>query len=135
MAITPNTWLRLVQTPIEIDNKNQLTFENSKKQTDYFLSLTHLATVDISYQRKDNAIMFPEHIDNLLKYNYVMYKNQNYGNKIFYAFITGMEYINDGCTKIYITTDVFQTWQFDLNFKDSFIEREMIDVDKDVPRK
>ena len=60
--------------------------------------------------------------------------NENYGTKIFYAFITGMEYINDACTKIYITTDVVQTWQFDLNFKDSFIERDMIDVDKDVPR-
>lgn len=133
MAITPNTWLRLVQTPIEIDNKNQLTFENSKKQADYFFSLSHLEITEISYQRKDNAIMFPEHIDKLLKYNYVIYMNENYGTKIFYAFITGMEYINDGCTKIYITTDVFQTWQFDLNFKDSFIEREMIDVDKDVP--
>lgn len=135
MAITPNTWLRLVQTPIEIDNKNQLTFENSKKQTDYFFSLPHLEINEISYQRKDNAIMFPEHIDKLLKFNYVMYLNRNYGHKRFYAFITRMEYINDGCTKIYITTDVFQTWQFDLNFKDSFIEREMIDVDNDVPRK
>lgn len=134
MAITPDTWLRLVQTPIEIDNKNQLTFENREKQVSYFLSLPHLAIDDISYQRKDNAIMYPEHIDNLLKHNYVMYKNQNYGNKIFYAFITGMEYINDGCTKVYITTDAFQTWQFDLKFKDSFIEREMIDVAKDIPR-
>ena len=134
MAITPDTWLRLVQTPIEIDNKNQLTFENVGKQASYFLSLPYKEITEISFQRKDNAIMFPEHIDNLLKYNYVMYINRNYGHKRFYAFITGMEYINDGCTKIYITTDVFQTWQFDLNFKDSFIEREMIDVAKDVPR-
>lgn len=63
-----------------------------------------------------------------------MYKNSNYSNKWFYAYITRMEYENDGMTNIYITTDVFQTWQFDLNFKESFIEREMLAKADDVPR-
>ena len=36
-------------------------------------------------------------------------------------------------TNISITTDVFQTWQFDLNFKQCFVEREMINVADDVP--
>lgn len=56
------------------------------------------------------------------------------GNKWFYAFITNMTYVNDNRTDITITTDVFQTWQFDINFKESFIEREMIAVSDDVPR-
>ena len=41
MAITPQTVLRLVKVPLEIDNKNQLTFENEQKQREYFLSLPH----------------------------------------------------------------------------------------------
>ena len=45
-----------------------------------------------------------------------------------------MEYVNDSMTNIYIKTDVFQTWQFDLIYKQSFIEREMINVSDDVPR-
>lgn len=134
MAITPQTVLRLVKVPLEIDNKNQLTFENEQKQREYFLSLPHKEIQEISYQRKDNVIMFPEHIDNLLEYNYVMYLNENYTNKWFYAFITNMEYITDYNTKISITTDVFQTWQFKINFKESFIEREMINVTDDIPR-
>jgi len=45
-----------------------------------------------------------------------------------------MEYINDNMTLISITTDVFQTWQFDFTFKQSFVEREMINVADDIPR-
>lgn len=133
MAITPQTVLRLVKVPLEIDNKNQLTFENEQKQREYFLSLPHKEIREISYQRKNNVIMFPEHIDNLLEYNYVMYLNENYTNKWFYAFITNMEYETDHNTIISISTDVFQTWQFQFQFKESFIEREMINVNEDIP--
>ena len=45
-----------------------------------------------------------------------------------------MQYINDNCTFIIIETDVFQTWQFDINIKQSFVEREMINVADDIPR-
>lgn len=74
------------------------------------------------------------HIDDLMEYNYCIYQNDNYTDKWFFAYITNMRYLNDGCTEISITTDVFQTWQFDINFKQSFIEREMINVSEDVPR-
>lgn len=62
-----------------------------------------------------------------------MYQNNNYSNKWFYAFITNMQYENNGTTLISITTDVWQTWQFDITWKQSFIEREMIDVQDDIP--
>lgn len=64
-----------------------------------------------------------------------MYQNENYSNKWFYAFIDGMKYINDSMTEISISTDVWQTWQFDLEFMESFVEREMINVSDDIPRK
>lgn len=40
-----------------------------------------------------------------------------------------MEYVNDTMTHIYIETDVFQTWQFDFIYKQSFIEREHVNDD------
>lgn len=133
MAITPNTNLFLLKVPIEIDNKNQLTFENKEKQLEYFMSLENIEVDNFSYQRKDSTIRFPEHIDKLLEYNYCIYQNENYSEKWFYAFITNMRYLNDSVTEITIATDVWQTWQFDLKFKQSFIEREMINVAEDVP--
>lgn len=124
MAVTPNTVLYLLKSPIELDNLNQLTFANKEAQANYFLSLPQIEVNKITYQRKDNVIRFPAHIDSIMEYNYVMYQNSNYGNKWFYAFIINMEYANDGMTLITIKTDVFQTWQFDIDVKRSFVVRE-----------
>lgn len=134
MAIQPDTNLYLLKCPLELSNKHQITFTNKETQFEYFDSLNKLEIERISYQRKDSMIRFPAHIDSLLEYNYCMYQNDNYSEKWFYAFIVNMEYVNDNMTYIYIKTDSFQTWQFDLIFKQSFIEREMIAVSDDVPR-
>ena len=133
MNITPDTNIRLLKSPLKLDNKNQITFANVSAQTNYFLSLTHLEVEGSMYQRKDSAIFYPAIYDDLIGYNYVMYQNENYSNKWFYAFITGMEYLNDNTTKISILTDPFQTWQFDIVYKPSFVEREMINIGEDVP--
>ena len=133
MNITPDTNIRLLKCPIKLDNKNQITFANLRSQTDYFLSLPFEEVEGSMYQRKDSSIYFPAIYDDLTEFTYVMYQNENYSNKWFYAFITGMEYLNDNTTRISILTDPFQTWQFDLTYKPSFVEREMINVSSDVP--
>ncbi len=133
MALTPDTDIRLLKVPIELDNKNQLTFANTTAQENYFLGLNdYIEYNSCQYQRKNSIMNIPAHIDSILEYNYVMYKNDNYTDKWFYAFIVNMEYINDGLTAVTIETDVFQTWQFDLTWKQSFIEREMLATADDV---
>ena len=124
MAITPDTNIKLLKCPLTLSNKNQLTFTSKQAQYIYFNSLPKLEVDECSYQRKDNIIRYPAHIDTIIQYNYVMYQNSNYDDKWFYAYIENMEYDNDGLTNITIKTDVFQTWQFDIDFKDSFVERE-----------
>ena len=128
-AITPQTEVRLIKCPIESDNRNQMTFSNATAQYNYFNSLPHLNVDNFTYQRKDSIIRYPAHIDSILEYNYVMYQNEGYSDRWFYAFITGMEYVNDNMTYITIKTDVFQTWQFDMVWKRSFIEREHVNDD------
>lgn len=128
-AITPQTDLKLLKCPIESDNRNQLTFANETAQRNYFNSLPKLEVYNFTYQRKDSVIRYPAHIDTILTYNYVMYQNDAYTNKWFYAFITKMEYVNDNMTLITIKTDVYQTWQFDMTWKRSFIEREHVNDD------
>lgn len=127
---TRYTNIRLIKVPLEIDNKNQITFDDKNKQSNYFLSLPYLEISDSSYQRKDNVIRYPMHVDELYQYNYVMYKNTTYSNKWFYAYITDYTYISDNMTELSIKTDVFQTWQFDLEYKQSFIEREHVNNDE-----
>lgn len=132
--VTPQTNIFLLRCPLTLSNKNQLTFTSQTQQHNYFNGLTKLGIDDGSYQRKDNVIRYPAHIDNVLTYNYCMYQNENYTNKWFYAFITNMRYVNDNMTEISIKTDVYQTWQFDIQWKDSFVEREMLNVSLDEPR-
>ena len=126
MTISPSTDLYLLKLPIELNDENQVTFDDASAQATYFLSLDKIGDTDFSYQRRDNAIRYPAHIDSIIQYNYVMYKNDNYSNKWFYARIMNMEYINDGMTLVTIEEDAFQTWQFDLQYSMCFVEREHV---------
>lgn len=128
-VITPQTDVYLVKVPLEIDNINQLTFANATSQYNYFNSLPKIAVDNFTYQRKDGTIRFGANFDDIIEYNYVMYRNDAYSDKWFYAFVTAMEYLNDNVTAISIKTDVWQTWQFDLTFKRTFVEREHVNDD------
>lgn len=128
-VITPQSDVYLLKVPLEIDNENQLTFANATAQYNYFSNLPKVGFDDFTYIRKDGVLRVPELIDNLYGYNYVMYRNDAYSSKWFYAYITGMEYMNDNVTDISIASDTFQTWQFDLTYKRTFVEREHVNDD------
>lgn len=91
-VITPQTDVYLLKVPLEMDNTNQLTFTDQTAQFNYFNSLPKLAVYDFTYQRKDNTIRYGACLDDLLSYNYVMYRNEGHSNKWFYAFITDISY-------------------------------------------
>ena len=131
MVITPQTDLYLLKVPLEMSNDNQLTFADKNAQFQYFYNLPKFEAGDgmFTYQRKDGVIRFGALIDNIMEYNYVMYRNTAYSNKWFYAFITNMEYSSDQVTLITIKTDVWQTWQFDLTYKPVLIDREHQNTD------
>ena len=129
MAITPDTDLYLLKCPIESDQRNQLTFASRAAQQAYFSGLPKIALENYSYQRKDNVIRVSQHIDDIMGYNYVMYQNKNYSNRWFYAFVTGMSYVSDKCTHVYIKTDVYQTWAMDITAKACYVEREHVNDD------
>ena len=127
--IIPDTDLILLKVPINIDNSNQIDFENATAQYNYFYSLPKIEGNGFTYQRKDGIIRYDEMLDNIIEYNYCMYRNENYSDKWFYAYIESMEYANDEMTYIKIKTDVYQTWQFNLDIRSSFVEREHVNND------
>ena len=80
---------------------------------------------DYTYVRADSAIRVPVNAEKLYNYNYVMYKNSNYGDMWFYAFVTNVKYINENCTELQLEEDVFQTWArgaLDVS-RDTFVQR------------
>lgn len=128
-AITPSTELKLLKNPNNLSDLNQLTFTSATAQFNYFNNLPKLEVDNFTYQRKDYTIRYKACIDDILDYNYVMYRNSAYSDKWFYAYIEDMKYTNDKLTDIKIKTDVFQTFQFDITFKASFVEREHVNDD------
>lgn len=128
-AITPDTDVILLKVPLEITQDNQLTFSNATAQYNYFHNLPRLELEDFTYQRKDGVIRCGILADDLYQYNYVMYRNNNFSSKWFYAFIDKVEYLNHNTSAIAIRTDVWQSWQFDLDYKPTFVEREHVNND------
>ena len=130
MSLTaPNSEIYLLKTPIELDNNNQLSFASATAQYNYFYSLPKLNISEATFQRKDGFVRYPANMETVLDYNYCMYRNKNHGNKWFYAFITGVEYLSENSCGITLKTDVWQTWQFDLTWHSCFVEREHVNDD------
>lgn len=128
----PDTYLRLIYVPINISQKNQISFPAYEAQYQYFMITCKGINCDrFSYQRKDEAIRVPYSPEYLYasKINYVAYTNKNFGTKVFYAFINRIEYVNENMSLVHIKTDVYQTWLFDFKINASFIARETVSDD------
>ena len=129
MVVVPDSEIRILKTPFEMNNTNQLTFSSATSQYNYFNSLPKTIYDGLTYIRQNGAVRYEGNFDDLLGYNYCMYQNSAYSNKWFYAYITDIEYISDEVTYLTIETDYFQTWQFDIIYKNSFVEREHVSND------
>ena len=133
-VITPKSEIVFLKVPLTPDNKNQLNFKDPNSQFQYFrFSPGARAYDNCTYQRKDGFVRVNAPFDEIVNYNYVMYQNENHSTKWYYAFILKSVYVNDNCTHVYIATDSWQTYKFDMSFKMSFIEREMLSTADDVP--
>ena len=78
---------------------------------------------------KNNKISLPCSYQTALSSNYIYFNNRNYYNKGFFAWITNVEYINDGCTEITYEIDTWSTWYDSLQFLRCFVNREMVTDD------
>lgn len=72
----------------------------------------------------NNSIRVGYPADYYYRCNYMRFRNVNQGNKWFYAFIDKVEYVNNNMCEIFYTIDVLQTWWFDWDFGECFVERE-----------
>lgn len=127
ISVTPEGNVNLVKVPLENDYKNTFTFASATDQINYFHSLSgrKLLGSDYTYIKKDNKIRVATPIDEIINYNYLYYVNRGFPTeKRYFCFITRMEYVNENCTDIFIETDVFQTWYFQLEWNRCFVERE-----------
>lgn len=89
------------------------------------MGLTKYNLNSYSYQRYEkNKIRVGIVADNLYDVNYMMFQNSAYGNKWFYAFITGIEWLNNTTTEITFEIDEMQSWYLDYSLQKCFVERQ-----------
>ncbi|MBR2652479.1 hypothetical protein IKD56_04000 [bacterium] len=127
--ILPQTEVRLLKTPLEKEGNHTMTFSNINSQTAYFLSKTIKSYSEFTYQRESASLVVGDPYDTINTCNYLMYRNNGFSNKYFYAYITKMEYISENSTRIYFEIDSLQTWYFNINYKECFVEREHVNDD------
>lgn len=126
--IAPNSTVRLLTNcPLDKTYDHTIYFASRSAQTTYFQNLTKSGMVfgANSYTRKDRGLKIQAPVGTTLyDCNYIMFKNTDFENKWFYAFISKVEYINNLTWEIDIEIDDMQTWMFDYELERCFIERE-----------
>ena len=60
---------------------------------------------------------------------YMMFKNTNYENKWFYAFVTDVTWVNNVTWEVSFVLDVMQTYYFDFTYEKCLIERQHVTDD------
>ena len=100
-----------------------IDFENLDQQNKYFDNLKASIVYDneFSYIKNIDSLKIEIPYEELIDINYFYYINEN---KRYYCFITGKKYIAEDTTELFFKLDYFQTYMFDYEFQESFVDRE-----------
>lgn len=125
--IVPNSDVYILKNvPLEPSFDHTIWFDSPEQQATAFTTYALAFYFDkVSYQRYPRAyITLDKTADELYGCNYMMFRNTAYGTKWFYAFITQVEYLSNTSSRIYYSIDPMQTYLFDVNVGQCFVERE-----------
>lgn len=134
MYIEPNSNIKIYKdVPLDNTYNHTLYFSSLSEQNAYFhgsLSILKYNLTAQSYQRVVKGSMrVAIKSDNLYDCNYLAFQNASFGTKWFYAFITSVEYVNNETSEITFEIDPLQTYLFDVQLKECYVEREHSSTD------
>lgn len=131
MYIAPNTNVKILRD-IRLDSSYRHTayWESESSQYEYFADKAKYSLDSYSYQRVQRAIRVGIKAESLYDCSYIMFQNESFGDKWFYAFITDIRYINNITSEIDFELDLIQTWYFEMELEECFIERQHSETDE-----
>ena len=110
---------------IDVSYTHQYYFDTIQEQYNFFINKVFKTVTEGTYQRKNsNVLSVPFQADEIRECKYIMWQNPNYSDKWYYAFVTHIDYANPNMSRIGYVLDVYQTYLFDMNWKQSYIERK-----------
>lgn len=128
--------------PLDETYQNTLHFETRAQQLAYFgcdvesagyenlltpraNSIDKVKLVGQSFTRNERQYVRIEgNACNYYDCNYMSYQNRDFGQMWFFAFIHEVKYVNDYCTEIEFEIDVMQTFMWNYELRECFVERE-----------
>lgn len=111
--VTPNGVIQLFKG-VNLNNEytHTLYFANESAQNTFFSSLAIINGLNYnaqSYTRVNHeTVRIQVNAETVQRVTYMRFNNRN--NKWYYAFVIGINYVNENCTEIVYEIDVMQTW-------------------------
>lgn len=123
--ITPDCTVKILKgVSLDTSYSDTYTFDNKNAQTSFFNGKVKYSFSNLGPVKIPKQIRIPKNADSLYDCNYIMFQNTNFGTKWFYAFITGINFINVNMCTVDFEIDVMQTWYFEMQIKQCYVERE-----------
>lgn len=119
----------LKEIPFSPDYRNTGLFASRAQQELLFRQKAFYHAAQCTYVRETGRFKLEIPIAVAYQCNYIMFKNTAFQDKWFYAFCTGVAYVNNVTSEFTFTLDIMQTWLFDYVEKPCFIERQHTPTD------
>lgn len=130
-AITPSTTVTLCAgVPLAEGSDDTILFSSAGEQAST-ISSYHIATFsNITYQRNTRNVvrvgmpMGVSGANSAIRANYLIFNNTAFEGKNIYAFVDKVDYVNNNTIDVTFTIDAMQTFMFDYQLRECFVERE-----------
>lgn len=132
MFIEPNSEVYLLHTSLPSDYTDTIYFDTIDEQVNWFINRSTAHLSGQTYQRVNlNTFRCSLPMSQTYNVDYMMFKNTSFENKWFYAFVTSIDYKNNGLCNIHYTIDVIQTWFAggQASLGNCYVSREMSTTD------
>ena len=136
MYIAPNTTVELFKDlSLDPTYTDTCYFATVADKDNYFTNLSNnyrIGTFNIlTFQREQvNFCRVEAAYSTVYKSCYMRFKNTNFANKWFYAFVTSIDYINNEVSQINFELDVMTTWMGEFELRECYVERNHSNTDQ-----
>lgn len=127
MIIAPNSQVWFCSNiPFDMGYRHTKLYSSKSDQFTDISGKSVFTVANCSYFRDSKRIRVTIPMAIAYTVNYLIYKNTNFENKYFYAFVTSCNYVNNEVCEFTFEIDVIQTWMFDYEIRPSFVVRQHI---------
>lgn len=126
----PNTSFRLCNVTWDASYRDVVRFDDTKAQDSYFDGLPAKVIRNATMAKFGVPVDLPIPFNQASKYNYiVVYNDYDFDDRRkWYYFIQTVEYVNANMSRFHVMLDVWQSFQFDVEFGRCFVERGHVGI-------